>query len=189
MATIIESCVENSNRSSSCENVFRCYRTFDTLGDITIGSEFQIPNNYVVKEHPVIINGISIRDHAGNQVFAQYVECQDSMGKTIEFYPASLVQIAFAVDPKTGKDVTENRIHRTTGPLVDYLKQESRKGKNMNQIMEQLKGCTVKLLKLEIVFVRKYGVNNDKATQADVETRKIGTWTLIGDKRPEGWVD
>lgn len=38
MATIKESCVVNSSRSSSNENVFRCYRTFDTLGDITIGS-------------------------------------------------------------------------------------------------------------------------------------------------------
>lgn len=187
MATIKESCVVNSSRSSSNENVFRCYRTFDTLGDITIGSEFQIPNNYVVKEHPVIIDGTPIRDHTGNQVFTQYIECQDSMGKTIEFYPASLVQIAFAVDPKTGKDVTENRIHRADGPLVEYIKRK--RGENMNQIMEQLKGCTVKLLKLEIVFVRKYGIDNDKATQADVETRKIGTWTIVGEKRPDGWIE
>lgn len=187
MATIKESCIINSCRSFSSENVFRCYRTFDTLGDITIGSEFQIPNNFVVKEHPVIINGTSIRDHVGNQVFAQYIECQDSKGMTIEFYPASLVQIAFVVDPRTGKDVLENRIHRTEGPLAEYIKRK--KGENMNRIMEQLKGCTVKLLKLEIVFVRKFGVDNDKATQADVEIRKIGTWTLVGEKRPDGWIE
>lgn len=187
MATINESIALNLGEKRSKGNEFRCFRGIDTLGDITIGDEFTIPDHYVVMDHPVIINGKPLIDHHGCQVFAQYIECKNTSGKIIEFYPASLVQIAFTVDPKTGKDVFENRIRRAEGPLVDYVKQESAKGKNMNQIMEQLKGCTVKLLKLDFVCVRAFGVPNDKATQADVDTRKIGTWTLVGEKRPEGW--
>ena len=171
----------------SVKNVFSGFRNIDTLGDVSVGEEFTIPNHYVVMDRPVIINGTPIRDRDNHQIFTQYIECKNSLGHTIEFYPASLVQIAFTVDPKTGKDVFDNRIRRAEGPLVDYVKQESAKGKNMNQIMEQLKGCTVKLLKLDFVCVRAFGVPNDKATQADVETRKIGTWTLVGEKRPEGW--
>ena len=107
----------------------------------------------------------------------------------MEFYPASLFQIAFAVDPETGRDETKNRIHRAKGNLVDYFKSERSKGLNDDQIMSNLKGCRVKLTDLEIVYVRKYGVPNNKATAADVEIKKIGTWSLVGEKRPTGWIE
>jgi hypothetical protein len=138
---------------------------------------------------PVLKDNMPVYDHRGAQVFVQFIECKSSTGKTVEFHPASLFQIAFAVDPETGKDVTENRIHRAKGNLVDYFKSELSKGLNDNQIISNLKGCRVKLIDLELVYVRQYGVTNDKATAADVEIKKIGTWSLAGEKRPTGWVE
>jgi DNA helicase HerA-like ATPase len=62
-------------------------------------------------------------------------------------------------------------------------------GLDDNQIMSNLKGCRVKLTDLELIYVRQYGVTNDKATAADVEIKKIGTWSLVGERRPTGWID
>lgn len=173
--------------SPSPNNSFSGIRGFDALGDIVVGMEFEIPYDYMVMNRPVLRNDIPVCDHNGKQVFAQFIECKSSIGKTIEFYPASLFQIAFAVDPETGKDVTENRIHRAKGNLVDYFKSERSKGLNDDQIMSNIKGCRVKLTDLELVYVRQYGVPNDKANSADVEIKKIGTWSLVGERRPTGW--
>ena len=57
----------------------------------------------------------------------------------------------------------------------------------MNATMQALKGCTVKCEKLDPIPVRAFGVNNEQATKADVQTNNIGTWTLVGDKKPENW--
>ena len=173
----------------SPNNTFAGIRGFDALGDIVVGTEFEIPQDYVVINRPVLKDNMPVYDHRGEQVFVQFIECKSSIGKTVEFYPASLFQIAFAVDPETGKDVTENRIHRAKGNLVDYFKSELSKGLNDNQIISNLKGCRVKLIDLELVYVRQYGVTNDKATAEDVEIKKIGTWSLAGEKRPTGWVE
>ena len=168
---------------------FTGIRGFDALGDIVVGTEFEIPQDYTVMNRPVLRNNLPVCDHNGNQVFVQFIVCKSTMGKTIEFYPASLFEVASAVDPETGKDVTENRIHRAKGNLVDYFKSELSKGLNDNQIMSNLKGCRVKLTDLELIYVRQYGVTNDKATAADVEIKKIGTWSLVGEKRPTGWIE
>lgn len=173
----------------SPNNTFAGIRGFDALGDIVVGTEFEIPQNYVVMNRPVLKNNMPVYDHHGEQVFVQFIECKSSIGKTVEFYPASLFQIAFAVNPKTGKDETINRIHKAKGYLVDYFNSEYSKGFNVDQIMSNLKGCRVKLIDLELVYVRQYGVPNDKATAADVEIKKIGTWTLVGEKRPTGWIE
>ncbi|MCR4958487.1 MAG: hypothetical protein K6B13_07785 [Prevotella sp.] len=175
--------------SPSPNNSFSGIRGFDALGDIVVGMEFVIPQNYVVMNRPVFRNNLPVCDHNGNQVFVQFIECKSTIGKTIEFYPASLFQVAFAVDPETGKDVTENRIHRAKGNLVDYFKSERSKGLNVDQIMSNLKGCRVKLTDLELVYVRQYDVPNEKATAADVEIKKIGTWSLVGEKRPPRWTE
>ena len=175
--------------SPSPNNSFTGIRGFDALGDIVVGMEFEIPYDYVVMNRPVFRNNMPVYDHNGNQVFTQFIECKSTIKKTMEFYPASLFQIAFAVDPETGRDETKNRIHRAKGNLVDYFKSERSKGLNDDQIMSNLKGCRVKLTDLEIVYVRKYGVPNNKATAADVEIKKIGTWSLVGEKRPTGWIE
>jgi hypothetical protein len=173
----------------SSNNSFTGFRGFDALGDIVVGTEFEIPQDYAVMNRPVLRNNLPVYDHNGNQVFVQFIECKSTIGKTIEFYPASLFQVAFAVDPETGKDVNKNRIHRANGNLVDYFKSELSKGLNDDQIMSNLKGCRVKLTYLELIYVRKFGVPNEKATAADVEIKKIGTWTLVGEKRPLGWIE
>lgn len=175
--------------SPSPNNTFSGIRGFDALGDIVVGTEFEIPQDYVVMNRPVLKDNMPVYDHRGEQVFVQFIECKSSTGKTVEFYPASLFQIAFAVDPKTGKDEIINRIHKAKGNLVEYFKLEGSKGLNVNQIMSNVKGCRVKLIDLELVYVRQYGVPNDKATSADVEIKKIGTWSLVGEKRPTGWVE
>jgi hypothetical protein len=101
----------------------------------------------------------------------------------VNFFPTSLTKIAFRVDPETGKDVTENRIVRTSGDIVKYVKEHP----DMNETMKALQGCTIKLEKVEKVNVRRFGVDNEKATKADVETNNIGTWSLVGEAKPKNW--
>jgi hypothetical protein len=57
----------------------------------------------------------------------------------------------------------------------------------MNETMQKLQGCTIKLEKVDKINVRRFGVDNEKATKADVETNNIGTWNLVGSKKPENW--
>ena len=101
----------------------------------------------------------------------------------MNFFPTSLTKIAFRVDPETGKDVTEDRIVRTSGDVVAYVK----KHPDMNETMKALQGCSIKLEKVDKINVRRFGVDNEKATKADVETNNIGTWSLVGEKKPENW--
>ena len=57
----------------------------------------------------------------------------------------------------------------------------------MNETMKALQGCSIKLEKVDKINVRRFGVDNEKATKADVETNNIGTWSLVGEKKPENW--
>jgi len=155
----------------------------DELSNIEVGESFTIPEDYVILSQRMMRGGQPVVDRDGNPVTAEFIKCMSDKGRTVNFFPTSLTKIAFRVDPETGKDVTEDRIVRTSGDVVAYVK----KHPDMNATMQALKGCTIKLEKVDKINVRRFGVDNEKATKADVETNNIGTWSLVGDKKPENW--
>jgi hypothetical protein len=157
----------------------------DELSNIEPGEEFTIPTgeDYVILSQRMMRGGQPVVDRDGNPVTAEYIKCLTTAGRTVNFFPSSLTKVAFRVDPETGKDVAENRIVRTKGDVVAYVK----KHPDMNATMEMLKGCTLKLESVEKIPVRAFGVPNDKATKKDVENNNIGTWNLVGEKKPENW--
>lgn len=157
----------------------------DELSNIEVGESFTIPtgDDYVILSQRMMRGGQPVVDRDGNPVTAEYIKCLSDKGRTVNFFPTSLTKIAFRVDPETGKDVTEDRIVRTSGDVVAYVK----KHPDMNETMQKLQGCTIKLEKVDKINVRRFGVDNEKATKADVETNNIGTWNLVGEKKPENW--
>lgn len=157
----------------------------DELSNIEAGESFTIPtgDDYIILSQRMMRGGQPVLDRDGNPVTAEYIKCQSDKGRTVNFFPTSLTKIAFRVDPETGKDVTEDRIVRTSGNVVDYVK----KHPDMNETMQKLQGCTIKLEKVDKINVRRFGVDNEKATKADVETNNIGTWNLVGTVKPENW--
>lgn len=157
----------------------------DELSNIEVGEEFTIPTgeDYVILSQRMMRGGQPVVDRDGNPVTAEFIKCMSNKSRVVNFFPTSLTKIAFRVDPETGKDVTENRIVRTSGNVVNYVKQHP----DMNETMKALQGCTLKLDSVEKVNVRRFGVDNEKATKADVETNNIGTWSLVGTKTPVNW--
>lgn len=178
----INAALAQSSRYQQVASFSKSFRS-DDLGNIEAGEEFVIPNDYVIISQKIMRGGVPVKDQQGNDVTAEFIKVQTNKGRVVNFFPSSLTKVAFRVNPETGKDVTTDRIVRTSGNLVDYVKNHP----DMNGTMQALKGCTVKCEALNPVPVRAFGVSNDKATKADVQTNNIGTWTLVGDKKPEGW--
>lgn len=182
----INATLAQSNRYQKLEGFTKAFRT-DDLGNIVAGESFVIPQDYVVISQRIMRGGepVMVKDANGNAVpaTAEFIKVQTDSGRVVNFFPSSLTKVAFRVDPETGKDVSENRIVRPTGDVVDYVKQHP----DMNATMQALKGCTIKCEALEPVPVRAFGVSNEKATKNDVQTNNIGKWTLVGRQKPANW--
>lgn len=178
----INATLAQGSRYAKQEKFTKSFRS-DDLGNVEAGEEFVIPEDYVVLSQKIMRGGQPVKDSQGNDVTAEFIKAQTTSGRVINFFPSSLTKVAFRVDAETGKDVTENRIVRTSGDLVSYAKNHP----DMNATMEALKGCTVKCVKLTPVPVRAFGVSNENATKNDVQTNNIGEWTLVGEKRPANW--
>lgn len=180
----INAALAQSNRYQKVDKFSKAFRT-DDLGNIEAGEEFTIPSgkDYVILSQRVMRGGAPVLDREGNEVTAEFIKCMSSKGRVVNFYPSSLTKVAFAVDPETGKDLTENRIRRTTGDIVDYVKAHP----DMDATMRALQGCTIKCSGLESVSIREFGISNDDATKENVQKTNVGTWNLVGDKKPANW--
>lgn len=174
-------------KKSNVEEVNHFSKAFrvDELSNIEPGESFTIPSgdDYKILSQRIMRGGKPVLDSKGQPVTAEYVKCLSDKKRIVNFFPTSLTKIAFRVDPETGKDVTDNRIVRTKGDIVEYVK----KYPLMDDTMKKLQGCTIKLESIERVNVRRFGVDNEHATKDDVEKNPIGTWKLVGDKKPENW--
>lgn len=174
-------------KKSNVEEVGHFSKAFrvDELSNIEEGESFTIPEEgkYKILSQRMMRGGKPVLDRNNNPVTAEYVKCVSDKNRIVNFFPSSLTKIAFRVDPETGKDVTSDRIVRTKGDIVDYVK----KYPLMDETMRKLQGCTIKLEKVERVNVRRFGVDNEHATKDDVEKNPIGTWKLVGEKKPENW--
>ncbi len=172
---------------SNVEKVDKFTKAFriDELSNIEPGEQFTIPTgeDFIILSQQMMRGGQRVIGANGKPVTAEFVKCQSNKNRIVNFFPTSLTKIAFRVDPETGKDVTEDRIVRTEGNVVDYVKQHP----DMNETMKALQGCTIQYDLKEKVNVRRFGVPNDKATKADVETNNIGKWTLVGNVTPANW--
>lgn len=180
LSEAINATLAQGSQYQKVDGFSKAFRT-DELSNIVAGEEFTIPEDYVVFSQRMMRNGQPVLDRDQNQVTAEFIKVQTNTNRIVNFYPTSLTKIAFRVD-ENGKDVSEDRIVRTTGDLVDYVK-----GKPINDVMQALKGCTVKCEALTPVKVRAFGVSNEAATSKDVQTNNIGKWTLVGDKKPANW--
>lgn len=178
----INATLAQSNRYQKVDKFSKGFRS-DDLGNIEAGEEFVIPENYIVISQRIMRGGQPVKDAQGNDVTAEFIKVQTNKGRVVNFFPSSLTKVAFRVDAETGKDVTEDRIVRTSGDLVAYVKDHP----DMNATMEALKGCTVKCVSLTPIPVRAFGVSNEQATKKDVQRNNIGEWTLVGEKRPSNW--
>ena len=178
----INATLAQSSRYQKVDKFSKAFRS-DDLNNIVAGEEFTIPNDFVVISQRIMRGNEPLKDSNGNVVTAEFIKCMTTKGRVVNFFPSSLTKVAFRVDPKTGKDAKEDRIVRTKGDLVNYVKDHP----DMNQTMEALKGCTVKCEKLDPIPVRAFGVSNERATKDDVQTNNIGTWTLVGEVRPSDW--
>lgn len=178
--------IESAN--SNVEEVQEFSKAFrvDTLNNIEAGEEFVIPtgSDYRIWRQRMMRGGQPVLDRDGKPVVAEYIKCLTTNGRIVNFFPSSLTKIAFRVNEETGKDIQgDGRIVRTSGDIVNYVKMHP----NMTETMRALQGCAIKCEKYQKVPVRRFGVSNDKATKADVETNNIGTWSLAGTKKPENW--
>lgn len=177
----INATMAQSSVYSVIGNFTKAFRT-DELSNIEAGESFVIPENYTIFSQRMMRNGQPVKDRDGNVVTAEFIKVETSKGRIANFYPSSLTKLAFRVD-ENGKDVEgSDRIVRTEGNLVGYVK-----GKKIDDVMQALKGCTIECTKLNPVNVRAFGVSNEEATAKDVQKNNIGTWNLIGDKKPAGW--
>ncbi|MBO7734628.1 MAG: hypothetical protein J6S67_18860 [Methanobrevibacter sp.] len=183
----IQEAIQVDLKRNNVEEVSHFTKAFrvDELSNIEKGETFTIPTgaDYKILSQRMMRGGKPVLDRDGNPVTAEYVKCVSNKGRIVNFFPSSLTKIAFRVDPNTGKDVTENRIVRTKGDIVDYVK----KYPLMDETMKKLQGCSILLEDVDRVDVRRFGVDNEHATKNDVEKNPIGTWKLVGEKKPENW--
>lgn len=178
----INAALAQSNRYQKIDKFSKSFRS-DDLGNIEAGEEFVIPTDYVILSQKILRGGVPVKDSEGRDVTAEFIKVQTNTGRVVNFFPTSLTKVAFRVDAETGKDVTKNRIARTSGDLVAYVKDHP----DMNATMNALKGCTVKCVSLTPVPVRAFGVSNEQATKDDVQMNNLGEWTLVGKNRPKDW--
>lgn len=178
----INAVLAQSSRYQKLDGFTKSFRS-DDLGNIEAGEEFTIPEDFVVISQRIMRGGLPVKDAEGRDVTAEFIKVMSNKGRVVNFFPSSLTKVAFRVDPETGKDVTTDRIVRTSGNVVEYVKNHP----DMNATMNALKGCTIKCETLTPVPVRAFGVTNEQATKKDVQTNNIGTWTLVGEKKPANW--
>lgn len=182
--TILEAnaaCRANSANIAEMSKFTKAFRQTE-LENIHEGESFQIPEDYVVFAQRMSRNGKPVLDSQGNQVTAEFINVQTNTGRNVRFYPSSMVKVAFTVDDN-GKNVEgPDRIKTTSGSLPKYCQ-----GKDMDSVMQALKGCTIECTKLTSVQTRAFGVSNEAATSKDIVKQSIGEWNLIGDKKPLNW--
>lgn len=159
----------------------KAFRT-DTLTNIEAGESFIIPENYKIFSQRIMRNGQPVTDSQGNQVTAEFINVVTNKKRNVRFYPSSVTKVLFAVD-ENGKDlVGAERIVRSSGSLYEYCK-----GKDIDGVMKNLKGCEVLCESLTPVNTRTFGVSNEDATAKDVVVQRAGKWELIGNKKPADW--
>ena len=183
--TVIEANAACAAQGSLYREVGAFSKSFrDTaLNNINEGEEFEIPHDYKIYQQRMMRGGEPVLDREGVQVTAEFINVATNTGRIVRFYPTSLSKIAFAVD-ENGKDVVgAGRVVSTSGNLADFVR-----GKAIDDVMQSLKGCTVKCEKLTPVNTRVFGVSNEVATAKDIQKTNVGTWTLVGKKKPAGWV-
>ena len=182
----IKSCRANSAQMQEVGHFSKSFRSSE-LSNIVEGEEFTIPEDYVIFSQKIMRGQEPATDRDGNIVTAEFINVVTNTGRNVRFFPTSLSKIAFRVDAETGKDLVgaENRIVRTSGSVAKFVD-----GREIDSTMQDLKGCTIKCVKLEKVPVRAFGVSNASATKNDVQMNSIGTWELAeGSKKPVGWVE
>lgn len=161
----------------------KAFRT-DTLTNIEAGESFVIPEDYKIFSQRIMRNGQPVADAQGNPVTAEFINVKTNKGRNVRFYPTSVTKVLFAVDDN-GKDlVGADRIVRSSGKLYEYCK-----GKEIDSVMQNLKGCEVLCKTLKPVNTRAFGVSNESATAKDIVVQRAGEWELIGDKKPSDWED
>lgn len=164
----------------------KAFRT-DELGNIENGETITIPEDFVILSQRIMRGGqtVMVSDGNGGQIpaTAEFIKCQADSGRIVNFFPTSLTKVAFRVDPETGKDVATDRIVRTEGDVVNYVKNHP----DMNETMNNLKGCQIKFELKERVPTRAFGVSNEDAKKENVTLNTIGRWTLVGAKKPVNW--
>lgn len=163
----------------------KVFRT-DELNNIVAGEEFVIPEDYKIYRQQIMRGGRPVEDANGDPVYAEFINVQTQNQRIVRFYPTSICKIAFPVTAEGKNQMTDGKWMpiRSKGSLVNFAK-----GKAINDVMLALKGCTVKCEAMEPVKVRRFGVKEADATANDVETNNIGTWNIVGDKKPVGWVE
>ena len=159
----------------------KAFRT-DTLTNIEAGESFVIPEDYKIFSQRILRGGQPVLDRDNNPVTAEFINVKTNKGRNVRFYPSSIAKVLFAVD-SNGKDIVgADRIVRSSGRLYEYCK-----GKDINSVMQSLKGCEVLCESLKPVNTRAFGVSNEDATAKDIVVQRAGKWELIGDKKPADW--
>lgn len=183
--------IEQANKATAADSkqfqeigaFTKAFRT-DTLTNIEAGESFVIPMDYKIFSQRIMRGGQPVVDSQGNQVTAEFINVVTNKKRNVRFYPSSITKVLFAVD-KSGKDIVgDGRIVRSSGKLYEYCK-----GKEIDSVMQNLKGCEVLCESLTPVDTRAFGVSNEDATAKDIIVQRAGKWELIGDKKPADWED
>lgn len=133
----------------------------DELNTLEKNDEFTIPEDYQILEAPV---GNSSRT-------AQYIVV-DVNGTPKNFYPSSLTKNLAEVNEQCVP--TGQRLH-THGAVCDWFKTQV----GVDQAMQKMKGCRVKISDITPGLVKVYG------SVADTQTQNFLTVDWVGEKRPE----
>lgn len=176
--TISEKDAADKAKTSNVKVLGKFSKAFrsNELNNLMDGESFIVPENFTVFSRTI----------RGSENPAEYINVKTNTGRVIEFYPGSIVRNAWKVD-ENGKNVMQDGrqvIVRSDGNLVPFVQ-----GKEIDSTMRALAGCEISYKIREKVPTRTFGVDEAVATSKDVQTVNIGTWNIIGDKKPEGWVD
>jgi hypothetical protein len=181
--------IEQANKATAADSkqfveigkFTKAFRT-DSLTNIEAGESFVIPTDYKIFSQRILRGGQPVLDRDNNPVTAEFINVVTNKKRNVRFYPSSVTKVLFAVD-ENGKDlVGAERIKRSSGTLYEYCK-----GKDIDGVMNNLKGCEILCESLTPVNTRQFGVSNEDATAKDIVVQRVGQWELVGDKKPADW--